>query len=75
MPAKQVGDKYPDRDMPLDSEALKRLVEEVENHEVSEQTCLPSVIIVPTIATTGEYYRISIATEAGHGSPEGCESL
>ena len=34
MPAKQVGDKYPDRDMPLDSEALKRLVEEVENHEV-----------------------------------------
>ncbi len=34
MPAKQAGDNFPDRDLPLDSEALKRLVEEVENHEV-----------------------------------------
>ena len=34
MLAKQASDIIPYRDLPLDSEALKRLVEEVENHEV-----------------------------------------
>lgn len=34
MPTKQAGDNFPNKDMPLDSEALKRLVEEVENNEV-----------------------------------------